>query len=389
MTDLEKFLRQASRGLWGRERQTVRRELESHIRHRANRYEVSGSSETEAIKLAIADLGEARAINSGMKGVYSVPTTIRAGVLTAALATFVFMGAQLSTAQVTGTTKFLTPACIEQGKTSFTIAGGEIQCENNWFSINFESLKTVLEPLGVQVQVGEVSAVIKWPEGAVSVMNTDTSFSNFYIEINGKSVMLPPVKGYVQSFTFFDALRDSGLPVHINGWDNPHITIGKTKFTLGSSSQVARGASIFPNLLQNRLDLTFWFWPKEQGFWTETPQSALFEQAPLKQFKHIIKTNLEPGSIVVVVSREAAIKFNEKANSPRHKQAFIAPVGPDGSIEYPSFSRTLAVVNPRDVQVGVHNGHATISVLRFSGEYSNKPTMLEPVAPATIKIESR
>ena len=99
MTELEKFLRQASRGLWGRERQIVRRELESHVRHRANRYEISGSSESEAIKLAIADLGEAREISAGMKGVYSVPTTVRAGVLTVALATFVFMGAQLSTAQ--------------------------------------------------------------------------------------------------------------------------------------------------------------------------------------------------------------------------------------------------------------------------------------------------
>jgi hypothetical protein len=389
MTDLEKFLRQASRGLWGNERQTVRRELESHIRHRTQRYEISGSSKIDAIKLAIADLGEAREISSGMKGVYSVPTTIRAGVLTAALATFVFMGTQLSTAQVTGTTKFLTPACIEQGKTSFTIAGGEIPCENNWFSVNFESLKTVLEPLGVQIQVGEVSAVIQWPEGAVSVMNTDTSFSNFYIEINGKTAKLPPVKGYVQSFTFFDALRDSGLPVHITGWDNPQITVGKTKFTLGSSSQVAQGASIFPNLLQTRLDLTFWFWPKEQGFWTETPQSPSSEQAPLKQFMYTLKTNLEPGSILVVMSREASVKISNKVNIPRHKLAFIAPVGPDGSIEYPSFSRTLAVVNPRDVQVGVRNGHATISILQFSGEYSNKPTMLEVVKPDTIKIESR
>ena len=128
MTDLEKFLRQASRGLWGRERQTLRRELESHIRQRANRYEVAGSSEIEAINLAISDLGEAREINSGMKGVYSVPTTIRAGVLTAALATFVFMGVQLSTAQVTGTTKFLTPACLDQNQKTFQLEKMEIPC---------------------------------------------------------------------------------------------------------------------------------------------------------------------------------------------------------------------------------------------------------------------
>jgi hypothetical protein len=122
MTDLEHFFRESTRGLWGKERQTLRREFESHIRHRANRYQVDGSSETEAIKLAIADLGEAREISAEMKGVYNVPTTIRAGILTAALATFVFMGAQLGTAQVTGTTKFLTPACLEQNHKNFQLS---------------------------------------------------------------------------------------------------------------------------------------------------------------------------------------------------------------------------------------------------------------------------
>jgi hypothetical protein len=389
MTDLEKFLRRASRGLWGRERQTVRRELESHIRHRAQRYEVSGSSEVEAIKLAIADLGEAREINSGMKGVYSVPTTIRAGVLTAALATFVFMGAQLSTAQVTGTTKFLTPACLEQNQKTFQVGKMELPCDGSDFSINFESLKNVLESLGVQLQVGGASTMIRWPEGAVSVLNTGPILNQIQFEENGELLDIPPSKGYVSSFIFFDALKVSGLPVYVSGWDNPEITVGKTKFTLGSSSQVVQGSKVYPSLLQTRLDLTFWFWPQEQGFWTATPQSPLFGNASLKQFTHTIQTKLEPGSIVVVVSREASSKVSEKVNLPRHKQAYIAPVGSDGSIEYPSFSRSLAVVNPRDVQVGVHNGHATISVLRFSGEYSNNPTMLEVIKPEAIKIKSR
>jgi hypothetical protein len=384
MTDLEKFLRQASRGLWGRERQTVRRELESHIRQRANRYEVSGSSEIEAIKLAIADLGEPREINSGMKGVYSVPTTIRAGVLTAALATFVFMGAQLSTAQVTGTTKFLTPACVEQQKISFHIEKYFIPCESNNFSISFESLKSVLEPLGAHIQVGAASGTIQWPEGAISVMNTDSGYNILQFEVDGKLITAPPAKGYVPAWTFFDSLRDSGLPVQISGWDNPQITVGKTKFTLGSSLQIAQGANVYPIMLQSRLDLTFWFWP-EKGMFTETSQTPLFT-TQIKRFTHTIQTNLEPGTVVTVMSREAAVK---KSGYDRHNRVFIAPVGPDGSIEYPSFSRTLAVVNPRDVQVGVHNGHATICVLRFSGEYSNNPTMLEVVKPESIKIKSR
>jgi hypothetical protein len=94
MTELEKFLRASTRGLWGRERQTVRKELESHIRHRANRYEVSGSNQNDAIKLAIADLGEAREINVGMRSAYTIPNTIRVFVLAAALSSFLLTSTQ-------------------------------------------------------------------------------------------------------------------------------------------------------------------------------------------------------------------------------------------------------------------------------------------------------
>jgi hypothetical protein len=80
--------------LWGRERQTVRRELESHIRQRAQRYEISGSSHNEAIKLAIADLGEAREISAGMRSAYTIPNTIRACVLAAALSSFLLTSTQ-------------------------------------------------------------------------------------------------------------------------------------------------------------------------------------------------------------------------------------------------------------------------------------------------------
>jgi hypothetical protein len=386
MTDLEKYLRQASRGLWGRERQTVRRELESHIRHRANRYEVSGSSEQAAIKLAIADLGEAREISSGMKGVYTMPTTIRAGVLTAAIATFVFMGVQLSTAQVTGTTKFLTADCLEGKLTSFKLGKMELFCDS-WFSIQIQSLQAVLEPMGVQFQAGDNSTILRWPEGAVSLLSHESTIT--FIDTKGNAQ--PPlelVKGYVQITDFLEGLRSSGLPVSIDGWDNPAITVGKTKFTLGSAAQPVIGSSVYPTLLGLRLN--YFFVGFEEGPWFYSQEKGA--KPDPKQLTHIIRTTLEPGTIAIVLSRNPGREGTMNglsATLPKHKAAFIAPVGPAGSIEYTSYSRSLAVVNPRDVQVGVRNGHATISVLQFSGEYSNKPTMLEVVKPESIKIISR
>jgi hypothetical protein len=208
MTELEKFLRASTHGLWGRERQTVRKELESHIRHRANRYEISGSSEVEAIKLAIADLGEAHAISSGMKRVYSLPNTIRASVLTAALATFVFMGSQLSTAQISSMS---VPACLKLNTSGYSIGGFEnewektfaLSCEKNILLVAMNSLRPALEQLGVIFEdQDEKYQSVRFPGGW-----------SFNVVRNGGILI----------FDFVDYLKGSNLPVQIEGWDNPKI----------------------------------------------------------------------------------------------------------------------------------------------------------------------
>ena len=238
MTDLEKFLRQASRGLWGRERQTVRRELESHVRHRANRYEISGSSETEAIKRAIEDLGDARAISAGMRQTYTIPNTIRAGVLLAALTTFVFMGTQLSTAQVTG---FPTPACLKLNPSGYSANMQEnlkeqdfaLSCEPNYLWVATNSFRSALEPLGVKFTELVMGAYeIRFPNGLP-------------FRTGGNEGILV--------FDFVEILKKTNLPVKIEGWDNPTITVGKTSFALGSSENKISGSSVYATLLYKDL----------------------------------------------------------------------------------------------------------------------------------------
>jgi hypothetical protein len=387
MTDLEKFLRQASRGLWGRERQTVRRELESHIRHRANRYEVSGSSEQDAIKLAIADLGEAREINSGMKGVYSVPTTIRAGVLTAALATFVFMGVQLSTAQVTGTYQFPTPDCIEKNQATYTIVDQEYRCNygNGEFYVSIQSVQMVLEPLGVIFKkLTDREIIIRFPEGESVTMPTHLGDWQAADKSN-KLHDLPIINGYIYASTFIEKLFSTHLRASIEGWDNPKITVGKTSFRLGTDSQIVNAGSAYGGLISRMLRNTmmdFGTWP---SFGTDV---KLVE--PARTFTHKIQVNLKPASIAVVLSDDRAMTIvyqKTRQTLPAIKRAFVALVGTDGTISYTSFSRTLAVVNRDQVSRGVASGHATIAVFQYLGD--DTLNALQPIAPENIKIESR
>jgi hypothetical protein len=397
MTDLEQFLRQASRGLWGRERQTVRRELESHIRHRAQRYEISGSSHNDAIKLAISDLGEPREINSGMKGVYIMPTTIRAGVLTATLATFGFMGAQLSTAQVTGTTKFPAPDCLESAQQTYKMGADDQPCEQGNLSISLKSLREVLEPMGVAFENNNIKDAItmRFPEG--NAANLYQSGEVQYLDPQGKTVSVPVLKDYIFASTFFDQLRSTALPVKIEGWDNPRIMVGKTSFTLGSGAQAIKGREVYPSLLYSQLS-SFFLGSMAEPLFPDAGDYGVIDltevkiAAPFKFFQHTIRTNLAPGSIAIVMSRESPIAFSYKGKtqkSPKVRRAFIAPVAADGTIAYTSFSRTLAVAPTSKITRGVPNGHATIAIARFTGEYTYKTNPLEPVAPDSIKIESR
>ena len=401
MTDLEKFSRQASRGLWGTQRQTVRRELESHVRHRANRYEVSGSSQNEAIKLAIADLGEAREINSGMKGVYSVPTTIRAGVLTAALATFVFMGAQLSIAQIGVDNRYPTPECIEQHKTTFNIGIDQIPCDH-MHSISLANLRTILEPLGVVFEVNANTphtTTLRFPEG--NAANLYEFEDQNWKDSKGNPATISVLPGRTLLYEFFSQLRATALPVRIQGWSNPRITVGKTSFTLGTNEQPLLADALYSSLLYLRSDTEFPGGNAEPllfGTGDCILPAEITRVQPKVQFDHRIQTKLKAGEVVIVFSRESQItvsgvnpmtKKTETQTTPTSRRAYVAQVDANGQIAYPSFSRTLAAVKLDQVKRGVANGHASIALARFTGEYGYKTNPLEPVAPESIKIKSR
>jgi hypothetical protein len=71
MTELERFLRNATRGLWGNRKLEIREELEAHVLERAHRHELLGLSREDAISKSLAELGSAQVIRSGLQRTYS------------------------------------------------------------------------------------------------------------------------------------------------------------------------------------------------------------------------------------------------------------------------------------------------------------------------------
>jgi hypothetical protein len=401
MNDLEQFLRRASRGLWGRERQTVRRELESHIQHRANRYEVSGSSHNDAIKLAIADLGAPREISAGMRSAYTVPNTIRVGVMASALSVLALMGMQFGKAHVVGTTRYPTPACLESNRENFR-AGPRtfFPCEDG-LNINLVHLQNLLEPLGVSFGPSAIknATAVRFPGGKPIRL---IEWSDMYLQEDDGAVFLTPiVKGYISLWEFWAALRETQLPITIEGFEQPKIRVGRTAFSLPSSPATVKGLSTTWMPLSKELEAYFFGQDNDVAYLTgdlsrfgreviePTQRFGREVIEPTQRFEYTIRTNLEPGSIVVVLSRELVTWRRERPTPEKIRRACLIPVAADGTIRYTSFSRDLSIGSIGGVQRGLNDGRATVALARFTGQLGLRATALEAIAPESIEIESR
>jgi hypothetical protein len=80
MTPLEQYLKNATRGIWGKRKLEILEELESDITERAKKFELGGLSRDQAVQQAILELGDADAVNNGMKGIYVMPTILKTAI---------------------------------------------------------------------------------------------------------------------------------------------------------------------------------------------------------------------------------------------------------------------------------------------------------------------
>jgi hypothetical protein len=83
MTPLEQYLQNATRGIWGKRTLEIREELESDILERAKKFELGGLSQDQAVEKAILELGDARVVNNGMTGIYTMPTVLKTSIMAA------------------------------------------------------------------------------------------------------------------------------------------------------------------------------------------------------------------------------------------------------------------------------------------------------------------
>ncbi len=399
------YLKRATSGLIGKKRLEIREELTAHLLERAHKYEIAGLTHDDALTKAIEELGDARTIRAGMIGVHTMPKIYASTGLAAIVAAGLIATLSVSSAQVVGTLRVPLEQCRENTARTITLQtplGGKIEkfpCEQGEVWLEFASLRATLEPLGVKIEQAKVAQFqdseqyyLYFPNGGTASLYLPTAF-NFRTSPKDRLEKIPYIAGYVQGNMLIDSFRAAGVSFTMSGWDNPVLRIGTTRFQIGTVASPIRGENLYPNVLQPRLQSFFNGWTTEVAIPDTFNNFERLTQnygMPLwfRGYKHRIQTQFAAGQIVAVASREPTFSYQYEGKTtvqPAFTRTYIAPIGKDGILEYPSDAKTLRFKDDlRGLSVTPKDGAGDIAVLKFTSDLSYNKKSFELVSSSKL-----
>jgi len=215
MKQTERYLRQATQGLWGRARRDLRTELQGHVNERIQEFRLGGLSLEEAERQTLRELGTPERVSSGMLGVHTIPALGKVGALSLLLATTLLTTLPQGLAQV----KSIYGSFQNTGPNSY---------------LDFEQLKAAIERAGGELKGKPDSAILTVP-GAARAHYPLNLFKW------SDAVLVQENKAYFNTGLLVRGLLSSGADLRIVGWKNPTLKAGKAKIQLETDDQrVAR-----------------------------------------------------------------------------------------------------------------------------------------------------
>jgi hypothetical protein len=261
--NLETYLKQATRGIWGKRRTDAILELRGNIEAQIWTLEHQGKTQAEALEIALQELGDARVVNAGMIQVHTMPNVTRNILLAGLISSVAAVGWTSSTAQIQTVVPSIPGVCCQMFPT--------IQ-QPKFVSLN--DLKSEFEAAGVAVDesmqrfepVDEGPQTFRgWP--LVNASETRTLDLHFPEMADGETVRVQALSGlsvtadgqnpkfvadedvFISPESLIMQLRKAKLPMTLDGWHNPTLRIGKTALVIGTQEQPVTAASWYSNLL--------------------------------------------------------------------------------------------------------------------------------------------
>jgi hypothetical protein len=262
--NLETYLKQATRGIWGKRKQDAILELRGNIEARIWTLEHQGKTQAEALEIALQELGDARAVNAGMTQVHTMPNVTRNILLAGLISSVAAVGWTSSTAQIQTVTPSIAGVCCEltEGiqnpkflslndlKTRFAQANVSIEETmqapesaeeywSGWPDPNAQQTRT-LKLHFPEMSEGETVSVQAIPRQSVNQDGQNPQFTA------GEDVFISPK-------SLVDQLRVAHLPMFLQGWHNPTFRIGQTSVMIGSKEHPVIAANWYSNTVTESL----------------------------------------------------------------------------------------------------------------------------------------
>ncbi len=401
---LERYLKQASRGVWGRKKLEVMNELRGNIESRVWMLEQQGFDGSKALEMALEELGKPSEINAGMVTVHSMPKMMKAFVVAAMLSSLAVVNVNLGTAQVAGAAELpidqcSTPTVVEDsGNIPFYQFSEKLKTCIGGFWFKISDLKNVLEPLGVtyERQESRMSSiqnhVFIFPGNIPLVIQPASTFqigkgTNPEISTNMKSDA-----EYLPGSSLFKALSEMNAPTKIEGFEIPKITIGSISFTFGTTEKPINALNLYGQVFQkNMLWQYFPIKSANETLSTNIPGGLQLDDGA--KFNHYLKVkDSTPGSIYVMVYRSqysyGTSGFPSKTVTQLYKAVDVSPVFKTGYLIYRTPMHKLEyTTNPEKLDQFKANSEAgKVMLMRFNGTLNNNAKSFE-IVPANQIVE--
>ena len=385
---LERYLTLASWGLWGQNKQTVRLELESHVRHKAWKYQVQGSNESDAIDRALEDLGKPQAISMGMNGVYMMPNLLRKLFLSSLLVSLGVTSFN-SSAQVSTSNRVPIQECLNTSKASIKIGKTLFSCQDStslW--VRWADLQKELEPQGVKFEASVNASQyrqITFPEGKTIYQSQGVTGYGF----DGDSKSYSTSDQFTDLIGFISSLPQSQLPIHLEGWDNPRLEIGNTQLQLAD----LKGPRFYQSLLGNSISKAFK--PKHYGpsYWAE----RLFRPDG-QEWLHSFTVVDQPGRVyALLIAEEADPRYLRAGVYEGNVRSIAGVVTEAGKLEFPvlyypsgsspqNSTQKLSLASSYDTIKPFKAGRFSAVLVRVKTDLRDLSNLFEIIDPASVLV---
>jgi hypothetical protein len=352
MTQLEQYLNQATRGLYGKKRLEVREELTNHILEKTRGFEVMGCSPELAMSKAIDSLGKASSLRGALWNVHLLPKTLPVSV---ALATV-----------ITGTFFMVSQPVIAQ--VQFTVSGPNRPCQRCpggripdsdlrtvWF--NLESLTRAFKDAGARVThnkgVWRIGIDAKTVELSSSFRRGETDF--------------------IASWRLQRAMNQTGLPVIAQGWHSGELSVGSVRISISPQSGIVPLLSLYAIAFSEYAfkDL------KAPSLSFLSPQQ--FRRSP----RHRLRVSKPPNTIVALFTR----------GSDGRPRIDIAPVAVDGTVTlHAEHDRIRFVPSDDALSPFALQGRYSAKLVSLTGRLDSRAAsagkVFEVISPANLESDA-